>query len=67
MLDTDIKCRIHTARDILVGNVPDPKSQVEVITNAPVYKCLNEWTRTSWNSAARGSDCALMRGSNPDR
>jgi type I restriction enzyme M protein len=26
MLDTDTKRRIDTARDILVGKVPDPKS-----------------------------------------
>jgi len=31
MLDTD------TARDILVGKVPDPKSQVEQITIALIY------------------------------
>ena len=29
MLDTATKRRIDTARDILVGKVPDPKSQVE--------------------------------------
>jgi type I restriction enzyme M protein len=29
LLDTDTKRRIDTARDILVGKVPDPKSQVE--------------------------------------
>ncbi|MBI3921176.1 MAG: hypothetical protein HY318_07140 [Armatimonadetes bacterium] len=34
MLDTDTKRRIDTARDILVGMVPDPKSQVEQITIA---------------------------------
>ena len=33
MLDTDTKRRIDTARDILVGKVPDPKSQVEQITD----------------------------------
>ncbi|MEO8721433.1 MAG: hypothetical protein ABI372_10025, partial [Ginsengibacter sp.] len=27
MLDTETKRRIDTARDILVGKVPDPKSQ----------------------------------------
>jgi len=31
LLDTDTKRRIDTARDILVGKVPDPKSQVEQI------------------------------------
>ena len=30
MLDTDTKRRIDTARDILVGKVPDPKSQFKV-------------------------------------
>ena len=34
MLDTETKRRIDTARDILVGKVPDPKSQVEQITIA---------------------------------
>ena len=38
MLDTDTKRRIDTARDILVGKVPDPKSQVEQITIALIYK-----------------------------
>jgi len=37
MLDTDTKRRIDTARDILVGKVPDPKSQVEQITIALIY------------------------------
>jgi hypothetical protein len=35
MLDTDTKRRIDTARDILAGNVPDPKSQVEQINHRP--------------------------------
>ena len=35
MLDADTKRRIDTARDILVGKVPDPKSQVEQITICP--------------------------------
>ena len=29
MLDNETKRRIDTARDILVGKVPDPKSQVD--------------------------------------
>ena len=40
MLDTDTKRRIDTARDILVGKVPDPKSQVEQITIALIYKFM---------------------------
>jgi len=45
MLDTDTKRRIDTARDILVGKVPDPKSQVEQITIALIYKSWTTWTR----------------------
>ena len=42
MLDTDTKHRIDTARDILVGKVPDPKSQVEQITIALIYKFMDD-------------------------
>jgi type I restriction enzyme M protein len=42
MLDTDTKRRIDTARDILVGKVPDPKSQVEQITIAMIYKFMDD-------------------------
>jgi methylphosphotriester-DNA--protein-cysteine methyltransferase len=40
--DTDTKRRIDTARDILVGKVPDPKSQVEHITIALIYKFMDD-------------------------
>jgi type I restriction enzyme M protein len=40
MLDTETKRRIDSARDILVGKVPDPKSQVEQITIALIYKFM---------------------------
>ena len=42
MLDADTKRRIDTARDILVGKVPDPKSQVEQITIALMYKFMDD-------------------------
>jgi len=42
MFDTDTKRRIDTARDILVGMVPDPKSQVEQITIALIYKFMDD-------------------------
>ncbi|MCO6409483.1 N-6 DNA methylase [Hoeflea alexandrii] len=42
MLDTDTKRRIDTCRDILVGKVPDPKSQVEQITVALIYKFMDD-------------------------
>ena len=34
--------RIDTARDLLVGKVPDPKSQVEQITIALIYKFMDD-------------------------
>ncbi len=42
MLDTETKRRIDTARDILVGKVPDPKSHVEQITIALIYKFMDD-------------------------
>jgi len=42
MLDNETKRRIDTARDILVGKVPDPKSQVEQITIALIYKFMDD-------------------------
>jgi type I restriction enzyme M protein len=42
LLDTTTKRRIDTARDILVGKVPDPKSQVEQITIALIYKFMDD-------------------------
>ena len=47
MLDTDTKRRIDTARDILVGKVPDPKSQVEQITIALIYKFMDDMDAAS--------------------
>ena len=42
MLDTSTKKRIDDCRDILVGKVPDPKSQVEQITIALIYKFMDD-------------------------
>jgi type I restriction enzyme M protein len=42
MLDSETKRRIDTARDVLVGKVPDPKSQVEQITVALIYKFMDD-------------------------
>lgn len=45
MLTAEIKQRINTCRDILVGKVPDPKSQVLQITNALIYKFMDDQDR----------------------
>ena len=43
MLDTTTKQKIDSLRNLLVGKVPDPKSQVEQITIALFYKFM--WDR----------------------
>lgn len=42
MLTFDVKRKINTLRDILVGKVPDPKAQVEQITIALIYKFMDD-------------------------
>jgi len=47
MLTNETKRRIDTARDILVGKMPDPKSQVEQITIALIYKFMDDMDKQS--------------------
>jgi len=47
LLDSETRRRIDTARDILVGKVPDPKSQVEQITIALIYKFMDDMDKQS--------------------
>lgn len=42
MLNFDVKRKINTLRDILVGKVPDPKAQVEQITIVLIYKFMDD-------------------------
>jgi len=42
MLTLETKRKIDTARQILVGKVPDPKAQVEQITTALIYKFMDD-------------------------
>ena len=55
MLDTDTRRRIDAARDILVGKVPDPKSQVEQITIALIYKFMDDMDAQSEEMGGRRS------------
>ena len=55
MLDNETKRRIDTARDILVGKVPDPKSQVEQITIALVYKFMDDIDQESVDMGGKAS------------
>lgn len=42
MLDQITKRKLDSARQILVGKVPDPKAQVEQITTALIYKFMDD-------------------------
>lgn len=42
MLDAKTKRNIDDCRDVLVGKVPDPKSQIEQITLALIYKFMDD-------------------------
>ena len=42
MLDSDTKAKIQKLRSILVGKIPDPKSQVEQITTGLIYKFMHD-------------------------
>lgn len=47
MLDVTTKGRINSARDMLVGKVPNPISQVQQITFALIYKFMNDMDKQS--------------------
>ncbi len=55
MLDVETRRRIDTARDILVGRVPDPKSQVEQITLALMYKFMDDMDVLSESMGGKAS------------
>lgn len=42
MLTADTKKHIDSARQVLVGKVPDPKAQIDQITNALIYKFMDD-------------------------
>ncbi|MBN1234108.1 MAG: N-6 DNA methylase [Candidatus Coatesbacteria bacterium] len=55
MLDTETKRHIDNARDVLVGKVPDPKSQVEQITIALIYKFMDDMDKESEDVGGKAS------------
>lgn len=55
MLDNETKRRIDTARDVLVGKVPDPKSQVEQITIALIYKFMDDMDKEAVDMGGKAS------------
>jgi type I restriction enzyme M protein len=55
MLDNGTKRHIDNARDILVGKIPDPKTQVEQITFALLYKFMDDMDQLSVNMGGKAS------------
>ena len=55
MLDDVTKKRINTLRQILVGKLPDPKAQVEQITNGLIYKFMNDMDEQSLSLGGKAS------------
>jgi len=55
MLDQETRRRIDGCRDILVGKVPDPKSQVEQITIALIYKFMDDMDKESVEMGGKAS------------
>ncbi|MDA8866832.1 N-6 DNA methylase [Candidatus Pelagibacter sp.] len=59
MLDNITKRKINSLRDILVGKLPDPKAQVEQITNGLIYKFMNDMDE---QSASMGGKSTYFSG-----
>ncbi len=55
MLDQETKKKINDLRDTLVGKVPDPKSQVEQIMIALIYKFMNDMDKESTDLGGEAS------------
>ena len=55
MLNQETKKRIDSARDILVGKVPDPKAQVEQITTAMIYKFMDDMDKEAQELGGKAS------------
>ena len=59
MLDSETKRRINTLRDILVGKIPNPQSQVEQITTGLIYKFMHDMDE---ESIELGGDASFFVG-----
>lgn len=70
MLDNITKRRIDDCRDILVGKLPDPKSQIEQITIALIYKFMDDMDKEAIELGGKAkffSDYTLPDPSNPEK
>lgn len=70
MLDNITKRRIDDCRDILVGKLPDPKSQIEQITIALIYKFMDDMDKEAIELGGKAkffSDYTLPDPNNPEK
>lgn len=70
MLDNITKRRIDDCRDILVGKLPDPKSQIEQITIALIYKFMDDMDKEAIELGGKAkffSDYILPDPNNPEK
>lgn len=58
-MNTDTKRHIDGARQVLVGVVPNPTSQIEQITNALIYKFMDDMDQSSIKA---GGDATFFTG-----
>jgi len=55
VLDSDTRRKIDTLRDILVGKIPNPQTQVEQITTGLIYKFMDDMDQESIEMGGKGS------------
>ena len=55
MLDSDTRRKIDTLRNILVGKIPNPQTQVEQITTGLIYKFMDDMDQESIEMGGEGS------------
>jgi len=55
VLDSDTRRKIDTLRDILVGKIPNPQTQVEQITTGLIYKFMDDMDQESIEMGGEGS------------
>jgi len=55
VLDSDTRRKIDTLRDILVGKIPNPQTQVEQITTGLIYKFMDDMDQKSIEMGGEGS------------
>ena len=55
MLNQETKKHIDSARNILVGKIPDPKAQVDQITTGLIYKFMDDMDQESRELGGKAS------------